>query len=254
MTVKEDTASKKKKSKQKLINTENAASVPFSVVEAYKHIRVQLINILEKFGGKIIAISSPNASEGKSTTAINIAITMSQLEKKVIIVDADNRRGTVHKKMKLENDIGCTDILSGKTTVKEAVKHYNENLNVITCGEYSSSSSEMFDSSAFERLLKELSEAYDYVILDTPPINLVSDALVIAKKCDGLIYIIRSEVTTYEAFKKAVNSTEKLGVNLLGVILNAVDAYSGKYYKIGYGYYNKYGYYGNYGYYGKGNN
>lgn len=247
----------KKKDNQtpdRLLNPENPNATPFSVVEAYKNIRVQLTTILEKFGGKTIAISSPNASEGKSTTAVNIAITLSQLGKKVLIVDADIRRGTVHQKMKLENDKGCLDILAGTASFKECVKHYNSSLDVLTYGKQLSNSCELFDSSAFDELLIFLAKNYDYVIFDTPPVNLVSDALVISKKCDGLIYIIRSRVTTYEAFKKAKSSTDKLGVNTLGVIINAVDSGASKYYKYRYG---RYGYsyhkrsYGYYGYYGR---
>ncbi len=257
----EESVKGKKKNKQapeKVLNPDNPNATPFSVVEAYKNIRVQLTSILEKFGGKTIAISSPNASEGKSTTAVNIAITLSQLNKKVIIVDADIRRGTVHQKMKLENDLGCLDILLGAASFKECVKHYNASLDVLSCGKMVNNSCELFDSAAFDELLLFLAKNYDYVIFDTPPVNLVSDALVISKKCDGLIYVIRSRVTTYEAFKKAKSNTDKLGANTLGVIINAVDSGAGKYYKYRY---NKYGYpykrdyygygYGGYGYYGR---
>jgi len=242
-----------KSKKEKLLNLENPNAVPFTVVEAYKNIRVQLIAMLEKTGSKTIAITSANASEGKSTTSLNIAITFSQLSKKVIIVDADMRRGTIHKKTKLINDVGCLDVLSGKVSFEEAVKSYNANLDVLTCGVHSNNSCELFDSTAFDKLLKLLEEKYDYIIFDTPPVNLVSDTLVISKKCDGLIFVVRSEVTTYEAFKRAKSSTEKLGANTLGVILNAVDLNSNKNYKYRnskYGRYNKYGY-GYYGYYGR---
>lgn len=251
-SVKEPKYSKKNQSAksqtEKLLNTENPSAIPFSVVEAYKNIRVQLTTILDKTGGNVVAISSPNASEGKSTTAINIAITLSQLNKKVIIVDVDIRRGTVHQKLKMDNDIGCLDVLSGKTELEQVIKSYNPSLDVITCGQNKNNSLELFDSDGFDAMLQKLKTDYDYVILDTPPINLVSDALVIAKKCDGLLFVIRSSVTTYEAFRKALNSIERLNVNMLGVVLNAVDAHSGKYYK--YGKYGKYGYYNSNKYYG----
>lgn len=234
------------KRQEKLINFENPNSVPFSVVEAYKNIRVQLTNILEKCGGKAIAISSPNASEGKSTTAINIAITLSQLNKKVVLIDTDIRRGTIHKKLKFENEAGCMDILSGRASFEQVVKHYNSYLDIITSGQIYSNTSELFDSNEFDSLLDKLNKEYDYILIDTPPVNLVSDALVISKKCDGLIYVIRSKVTTYEALRKAVSSTEKLNVNLLGVIINAVDSNNSSYKYGKGGYYNKYRYYESY--------
>ncbi len=234
------------KRQEKFINFENPNSVPFSVVEAYKNIRVQLTNILEKCGGKAIAISSPNASEGKSTTSINIAITLSQLNKKVVLIDTDIRRGTIHRRLKIDNEIGCTDILAGIAPLEQAVKHYNTYLDIITAGQNYSNNSELFDSKEFDDLLNQLNKEYDYILIDTPPVNLVSDALVISKKCDGLIYVIRSKVTTYEAIKDAVSCTEKLNVNLLGVIINAVDSNkSGYKYGKG-GYYNKYRHYKSY--------
>ena len=223
---------------EKPLSIANSGSVPFSVVEAYKNIRVQLISLLEKGNSKTFAITSANASEGKSTTSLNIAITFSQLDKKVLIVDADIRRGTIHLKTKLQNDIGCTDVLSGDVSFNDAVKHYKDDLDVLTCGKLSKDSCELFDSASFDELLKSLEENYDYIIFDTPPVTLVSDALVIAKKCDGLVYVIRSEVTTYEAFKKAKTATEKLGATTLGVIINAVDLNSKKAYKYKYGKYN----------------
>lgn len=239
----------------RIINAENPSAIPFSVVEAYKNIRVQLTSTLDKIGGKAVAISSANASEGKSTTSVNIAIILSKLnDKKVIIVDADIRRGTIHQKLKIKNDVGCLDILMGEATYEQAVKHFSPSLDVITCGKMNANSSEYFDSAEFDALLKTLKENYDYVIFDTPPVNLVSDTLVISKKCDGLLFVIRSEITTYEAFRVALSNTEKLNVNVLGVVLNAVDNNTGKYYKYKYnknGYNRKYGYaygYGGYGY------
>lgn len=239
----------RKRKIEKILNTENPNAVPFSVVEAYKNIRLQLTTALSKTGGKTVAISSPNASEGKSTTAVNIAITLSQLNKKVLIIDADIRRGTVHQKLKIENDKGCLDVLSGAAKLEEAIKNHTPYLDIMTCGVALSNSCELFDSPAFDSMLQQLSEKYDYIIVDTPPLNLVSDALVISKKCDGLLYVIRSSVTTYEAFRKSLNSTERLGVNLVGVVINAINSQSGKYYKSKYGKYGKYGYYNKYGYY-----
>ncbi len=252
--INENKAPKKreKQKKDKVLCIDNSKAVPFTVVEAYKNIRVQLIAMMEKKGCKTIAISSANASEGKSTTSLNIAITFSQLNKKVIIVDADIRRGTIHLKAKLNNDIGCTDVLAGDVAFEDAVKHYRNNLDVLTCGKLSSNSCELFDSTAFDILLKKLNETYDYVIFDTPPVTLVSDTLVIAKKCDGLVYVVRSAVTTFEAFKRAKSSTEKLGANTLGVILNGVDLNSTKSYKYKYNKYGSYNY-GPYGYYGRRN-
>lgn len=229
--------------------------VPFAVVEAYKNIRIHLMSALAEIDGKIVAFSSPNASEGKSTTSVNIAITLSQLNKKVIILDADVRRATVNKKLHLPNDKGCSDVLSGEVTLEEAIQSYNKHLDVLTSGSVANNPSELFSSAAFDRLLSELREKYDYVIIDTPPINLISDTLAIAQKCDGLVLIARASVTAYATFRSAIATVKQLNINVIGTIINGSGAARKKYrsyYK-----YSKYGYskyaYSKYGYYnGKG--
>ncbi len=226
---------------EKILSQEKSNKVPFSVVEAYKNLRIHLVSILEKSNGQVVAISSADASEGKSTTSINLAITLSQLNKKVVLLDADSRRATIHQKLKLENTMGCLDIIDGSIDFRDTVIHYNQYLDVITAGSIFNNPTELFCSNAFERLISELRNAYDYVIIDTPPINLVSDALVIAQKCDGLVLVVRTGVTTYDTFKNALLSTERLGIKVLGAVMNGSGADTNKYLKYGfYGAYRKY--------------
>ncbi len=225
----------------RLIGGGSTSKVPFAVVEAYKNIRIHLISLLSEINGKVVAVSSPNAAEGKSTTAVNIAITFSQLGKRVMLIDADIRRATVNKKLHLENAKGCSDIIEGEVTLEEAIKQYNANLDVLTSGSITANPSEMFSSPAFDRLLSELRDEYDYIIIDTPPINLVSDTLVIAQKCDGLVLIARASVTTYSEFKASLNSLNQLKIKILGTIINGDGATKKKY--------NSYYKYGRYAYY-----
>ena len=232
------------KPNERILGNDKQNKVPFAVVEAYKTTRIHLVSTLEKINGKIITISSPNAAEGKSTTAINIAIALSQLNKKILIIDADSRRSTIHKKLKIQNELGCLDVINGTATIEEAKKSYNDYLDILTSGTQASNPSELFSTESFEQMLKDIRNKYDYIIIDTPPINLVSDALVISQKCDGLLLIVRADVTTYEAFRHTVNSANELNINILGVVINGTD--SAKSYK--YGKYGKYGY-GRYGYY-----
>lgn len=218
----------------------------FSVVESYKITRLRLVSILAGIEGKVVAISSSNASEGKSTTSANIAISLSQLNKKVLLIDADARRSTIYQKLKLEDGLGCMDVISGAAVLDDVIRNYNPYLDVITAGSAMNNPSELFSLPAFEKLLLDARERYDYVIIDTPPINLVSDALIISQKCDGLLLVVRAGVTTYEAIKHTVSSTEGLDINILGVIMNGIDDSVERYYK--YNRYNKYGKYGRYGY------
>ncbi len=224
------------------------AKTPFTIVEAYKSIRVRLHSELNLINGKVFAISSPFASDGKSTTAINLAITFSHLNKKILLIDADNRRSSLHKKLKLENDIGCIDILLGNCDLKSAVKSYNTYLDVMTAGSAASNPSELFSSVEFDNLLAEAKKEYDYIIIDTPPVNLVSDTLVIAQKTDGIVLVAKAKATTYKAFRFTLDAIRALDIKILGTILNSVDNNKSKYYKSKYGYgkRNKYYYYARY--------
>lgn len=197
--------------------------IPFSIVESYKNIRTNIISVLAKSGSKILAITSPNASEGKSTTSVNIAITLAQLNKKVVLLDADSRRPTINKKLKIENGRGCMNILNGEATLDETITHYNNYLDVIPSGTKVKNPSELFSNERFDDLLDELKDRYDYVILDTPPINPVSDALIIAQKCEVLVMVIRAGATSFEAFDKAYNALKVLEISLSGVIINGSD-------------------------------
>ena len=215
---------------EKVINPD-LNKTPFAIVESYKNLRTNLISVLAKTNGKTLAISSPNAAEGKSTTSLNIAITLSQLNKKVVILDTDSRKPSIHKKAKLNNEKGCMDVLSETTSIDDVIIHYNTNLDIITSGEKVKNPSELFSTVAFDKMLEELEKRYDFVILDTPPINVVSDTLIIAQKCSALVMVVRAGVTKYEAFEYAYDSLKVLGIELDGVIVNGSGGKNSYYYK-----------------------
>lgn len=234
--------STKKNTVEKVINPE-LNKTPFAIVESYKNLRTNLISIMSKADGKILAVSSPNAAEGKSTTALNIAITLSQLNKKVVILDTDSRKPSIHKKAKLNNEKGCMDVLLGSSKVEDVVVKYNNYLDIITSGAKVKNPSELFSDIAFDKLLEELEKHYDYIILDTPPINVVSDTLIIAQKSDALVMVIRAGVTKYEAFEYAYDSLKVLDIELDGVIINGSGGKGTYSYSR-----SKYNYYRNYSY------
>ncbi|MBQ6847852.1 MAG: CpsD/CapB family tyrosine-protein kinase [Clostridia bacterium] len=227
----------------KNVNANIATKAPFAVVEAYKNIRIRLLSMLEESGGKVIAFTSPNASEGKSTTAVNMAINLAQLNKKVILVDTDIRRATVHKKLKIDNFTGLSDILAREITFDNAVTKYNNFLDVLTSGSITNNPSDLIGSTDFDKLLEQLRQEYDFVIIDTPPVNVISDSLSVSQKCDGVIIITRIGVTTYADVRDAVSSLEDLNINVLGTIINGAGGAGSSYSKYGkYGSYSKYGY------------
>lgn len=235
------------------VNTKKAR---FAVVEAYKTIRTNLLFLLAQNNGKVIALSSAGANEGKSTTSVNIAITFSQLGGKVLLIDADLRRSSIHKKLKLDNKNGLSNVLVGFSELADAVEHVSESLDVLTAGPLPPNPSELLGSKNFANFIDKCRTEYDYVVIDTPPINVVADALIIAPVTDGLVLVVRDGVTPYDALRHVVDAAEFANINILGTVMNGVNTKGNRRYsyrKYSYGYrsygYRSYGYgYG--GYYG----
>ncbi len=239
---------------------------PFAVVEAYKSIRTNLMFLLAQNNGKVIALSSANAGEGKSTTSVNIAIAFAQLGGKVLLIDGDLRRSSIHKKMKLENDIGLSNVLAGFNDLSEAIVSVNQNLDVITSGQIPPNPSELLGSELFAQAMEKLKDEYNYIIIDTPPINVVTDALIVAPHTDGLVLIVRDGFTQNESIRRALDAAEFANINILGAIMNGADTKKSKRYsyrrndyryyrysrgfRYGYGGYGGYGGHGGYGSYG----
>ncbi len=222
----------------------------FSVQEAYKAIRTNIILSIIKDGCKKIVITSANPHEGKSTTSVNVAISLSQAFKRVLLVDCDLRKAKVHKALGIPGEPGLTNILSKLADVEDAVQPTKyPNLFCLPAGLFAPNPAEMLASDRMAKLLSKLEEKFDYIIFDTPPINVVSDALPIIKLSDGVVLIVRSKVSVYDEFEQALASLEFIDAHLLGVIVNGYDAAEDEGSRRKYG---RYGKYGNYGYgYGK---
>ncbi len=218
---------------------------PFAVVEAYNTIRTNILFALSQSDEKIFVVSSANEGEGKSTSAVNIAISFSQLGKKILLIDSDLRKPSVHKKLHVTNTKGFSNVLVGFCTFEEAVNEINPNLDVLTAGSVPPNPSEILASTAVDRLFDTLKAKYDYIILDTPPLNIVTDAVVLAPKTSGMVIVIKDAATGHDEFKSAISAVEFANARVLGVILNSVNPKkSGKYkykYKYRYASYKGYG-------------
>ena len=196
-------------------------------------------------------VTSAIPGEGKTTTAINLAISFAQTEKKVIIIDADMRKPKLHKYFDLENKVGLSNVLSGvfDEKNKDFVQKTNvENLYLISSGHIPPNPIELLASEKMEELINKLSEEYDFVIIDTPPVNIVSDALVLSKNVTGYIMVTRSNYTEYSALDEAMAKFELASVKPLGVVLNDFNLKQQKYVARG-----KYKYKSYYNYYRYGN-
>lgn len=204
---------------------------PKSVVsEAYRTLRtnIQYSSFDKKI--KTIVVTSAEAAEGKSTVSGNLALACSQNENKVIIIDCDLRKPSIHKKFKISNLLGLSEVLIGKAQLDDAIQSRNENLDVLTSGKVPPNPSEMLSSSAMTKLIEKLKEKYDVVILDSAPLGAVTDAQILSTKVDGTILVTRAERTKREIVLEAKNSLEKVGANILGCVLHAVENTKGKYY------------------------
>ena len=186
--------------------------------EAYKVLRTNI-----QFCGadiKVIAITSCNENEGKTTVALHLAKSFAELGKKVLLIDADLRRPTVHKKLKIENSEGLSGVLAGFSSAERAVISINPNFSVLPSGTTPPNPSELLASREFEELLSKLKDEYDYIIVDTPPVGIVSDALTIGRISDGILLVIKEKATTYKDFERVVDSLKLAEITLLGVVLN----------------------------------
>lgn len=195
---------------------------PFSVAEAYKTIRTNLMFVLPNKSKKTIAISSSLPGEGKSTTALNVGISFSQLDQRVLLIDGDMRNPTIYKKLKINNSKGLSSILVGFCELDEAVKNVYPNFDVLTSGPLPPNPAELLGSDNMSELLKVLKNYYDCIIIDTPPINVVSDALILTPETDGLVMVVKQNVSTHDQLKKSLKSIEFANVKFLGSILNGV--------------------------------
>ncbi|MBQ7045487.1 MAG: CpsD/CapB family tyrosine-protein kinase [Clostridia bacterium] len=235
-------------------SAQQSRTIPFAVVESYKTIRTNLLFLLSNKSHNSITISSPYQSEGKSTTSVNTAIALSQLGSKVLLIDADLRRPSIHRKMKFQNSMGLSSVLVGFCTIDEAIHNVNANLDVLTSGPTTPNPSELLGSDSMSELLDTLQKSYEYIIIDTPPINIVTDALVLAPKTAGIMLVVKDNATRHDQLKKALTSIEFAGVRLLGLVLNATGGNGSYKYRYKYRYRYRYRYQYNYNTYAYDNN
>ncbi|MBD7916608.1 CpsD/CapB family tyrosine-protein kinase [Clostridium sp. Sa3CUN1] len=179
---------------------------------------------------RVIVVTSSEPGEGKSTTAGNLALSIAQDNKKVILIDCDLRKPSIHKKFKISNLVGLSDVIVGKEELTKVVHRYNKNLVILTSGKIPPNPSEMLSSKTMSNLLESLKETFDYIILDTPPVQAVTDSQILSTKSDGTILVVRAERTKKESVQNAVNLLKKVNANIIGTVLNGVDGSRNKYY------------------------
>lgn len=231
----------------------------FFIREAYKTLRTNVSFALANVeDSKVVLVTSSQQSEGKSITAINLAISYAQMERKVLVIDCDLRRPKVARLLRIATPEGLSNLLMSRTKTAESliVRSDIKNLDVLPAGDIPPNPSELLASPKMEQVLAELKEKYDLIVLDTPPVNMVTDAVALAPQTDGVLFVVRANITERGAVIHAVEQLEYTKIKILGFILNGVDlehtsyGYSKQHYKR-YGYrrysFRRYGY-AKYGY------
>ena len=214
------------------------------VAEAYRTFRTNVVSLPAKFperGGAFLVTSS-GPKEGKSTSAGNLAITLSQMRAKTVLVDCDMRRPMIHNLFMVSRENGLTRYLTtDDIDIHDIIKPSGmDNLDIITAGHVPPNPSELLSSKKMDELFAKLREEYEYIIVDSTPIIAVTDALILSKKVDQLVLVIRVNSTEREIIEQAKNLLHNIDVKIAGVVVNGIEV---KKYYSGYKYYYYYYYY-----------
>jgi capsular exopolysaccharide synthesis family protein len=224
-------------------------SLSFAAAEAYKLLRT---NLTFSFSGseecRIVGMTSSFRGEGKSLTSMNLAYTIAEAEKRVLLIEGDMRLPTVAKRMGLRAKPGLSNLLVGLESISSAIQEYHVDLgdkiltlDVMVSGDIPPNPSELLGSARMKSLLKKLRERYDYVVLDLPPVTAVTDALIASRIVDGMVVVVRSDHAVRGALAETMRQLSLAEARVLGFVFNdAGDSNSKYYYKKGYykkGYY-----------------
>jgi tyrosine-protein kinase Etk/Wzc len=225
---------------------------PMSMIaESFRRLRTTLLRMQVEQPVKVVLFTSPSPSEGKTTVACNLALTLAETRKRVLLLDADIRKPRIHTMFGVGNKPGLTDLVGGRATIEQVIqREVMESLDFISCGTMMSQPSRVFSSDEMFSLLELVKLRYDFMIIDAPPALVVNDAAVLAGVVDGVIIVTSTGRTRLAAVTKTRQVLEAARGRIIGIVLNNFDPLReyGRYYG---GY--RYGHYGSYrGYHGSG--
>lgn len=213
-----------------------ATATPWA--EAFRVLRTNMQYVDVDHDQKVLVLSSSLPGEGKTTTAVNLAVTLTQAGHRVALIECDLRRPLIADRLELDAAVGTTSVLIGKVTAEDAMQRYADTtLDVMVCGHIPPNPSELLQSQAMEALLVDLRTRYDIVILDAPPLLPVTDAALLATRADGAVVVVSHGRTTRDQLSTAIDRLTSVGATTLGIVVNLTPAKkAGGSYGYGYGY------------------
>lgn len=220
---------KEKPDQQRALMTEFERRSPIS--EQFRTLRTNIQFASVDKAIKTIMVTSSSPGEGKSTIAANLSIVLAQQENRVLLVDTDLRKPTVHYSFQMPNQEGFTNVLTKKASLEDMVFHTSiQNLDVLPSGPLPPNPSEMLASQTMKELVVQITGFYDYIIFDAPPLNAVTDPQILSKLVDGVVLVVRSGKTEEHQVKKALDLLHKVDANILGAMLNDCPIKDAPYY------------------------
>lgn len=232
----------KKKKRQSQSPRIVSSDAPFEYVEAYKTLRTNFHFVTMNGENRKIVVTSTLQDEGKSSVAINLAISLAEAGKKVLLIDADMRNPSLHRYLQLKKDhaTGLSNLLTGILKMEDCLMETSRGFDIIPGGPVPPNPVELISSPAMGNLLKVAEEQYDYIICDAPPVGVITDAAALSPMCDGVLFVIRQKMANKVQVRAALQGLKTVNAKILGTVLNQYDISKddGK----GYGYYRSYGY------------
>ena len=231
-----------------------SGEVPFEYAEAYKALRTNFTHLAASSENRKLVVTSAVPDEGKSSVTINFAISLAQVGKRVLLIDADLRKPSLnfYLSIKKNPEKNVATVLAGLTELQESIVETVYGFDALLGGVTPPNPAELIGSQAMVNLMEQALENYDFVICDTPPVGLVTDAAALGALCDGVVFVIRQGFANKNMVQGAAHKLQTVNAKILGTVINQYNLQdaSGKDYSY-YGHYGKYGKYGNYGKYGK---
>lgn len=205
------------------------------ISEQYRTIRTTIDFKMLDQGLKSFLVASSEAAAGKSTTIANLAVVFAQQGKKVLLIDADVRKPSVHLTFKLQNRIGLTNVLTHLISANDAIQgtRVSENLSIISSGPIPPNPSELLSSSAMQNLIDSASKNFDIVLIDTAPLSAVTDAQILSRYVGGAVIVAHANQTKKESLSKTKKLLEQVNANILGVVLHGIELSDTAYYYYG---------------------